>query len=258
MAHSVYEPFQNMKIWDICGHLLLVSSIFIKSSSYESIFKNLFSELGRIMWFSKKRQKATQLWKCTLWPNHLTYQKVSVERQKSISFIWYPGILIWSACLVTVPSWKSWTTSGDGKKWVIRQYLLAYPCLVPVSIHSFMILGQEGQYCSSLGLLPRPHWDCQATCWPHVRSWPHQPGWVDPFASCMWRGMAWDRVFLAKQKCQLPSFNCWYAHIQNAILYHCGKQRGKTGKTRFYNYQPQPKYSWALGKIEGKGKLVKT
>ena len=32
----------------------------------------------------------------------------------------------------------------------------------------------------------------------------------------------------------------------------------QTSKTRFYNYQPQPKYSWALSKIEGKGKFVKT
>ena len=29
-------------------------------------------------------------------------------------------------------------------------------------------------------------------------------------------------------------------------------------KPGFTNYQPQPKYSWALSKIEGKGKLVKT
>ena len=28
-------------------------------------------------------------------------------------------------------------------------------------------------------------------------------------------------------------------------------------KPGFTNYQPQPKYSWALSKIEGKGKLVK-
>ena len=34
--------------------------------------------------------------------------------------------------------------------------------------------------------------------------------------------------------------------------------QGITSKTRFYNYQPQPKYSWALSKIEGKGKLGKT
>ena len=32
----------------------------------------------------------------------------------------------------------------------------------------------------------------------------------------------------------------------------------KQVKPGFTNYQPQPKYSWALSKIEGKGKLGKT
>ena len=31
----------------------------------------------------------------------------------------------------------------------------------------------------------------------------------------------------------------------------------KQVKPGFTNYQPQPKYSWALSKIEGKGKLGK-
>ena len=44
MAHSFYELFQDMKIWDICGHLQLVSSIFIKLSSNESILKKSFQK----------------------------------------------------------------------------------------------------------------------------------------------------------------------------------------------------------------------
>jgi len=36
--------FQDMKIWDICGHLQLVSSIFIKLSSNESILKKSFQK----------------------------------------------------------------------------------------------------------------------------------------------------------------------------------------------------------------------
>ena len=34
--------FMYMKIWDICGYLQLVSCIFIKQSSNESILKNMF------------------------------------------------------------------------------------------------------------------------------------------------------------------------------------------------------------------------
>ena len=44
IAHSFYELFQDMKIWDICGHLQLVSSIFIKLSLNESILKKSFQK----------------------------------------------------------------------------------------------------------------------------------------------------------------------------------------------------------------------
>ena len=37
MTKSFYELFQVLNILDICGHLQLVSSIFIKSSLNESI-----------------------------------------------------------------------------------------------------------------------------------------------------------------------------------------------------------------------------
>ena len=37
-----------------------------------------------------------------------------------------------------------------------------------------------------------------------------------------------------------------------------GHEMVKQVKPGFTNYQPQPKYSWALSKIEGKGKLGKT
>ena len=53
--------FQNIKICDICCHLQLVSSIFIKSSSNESILKkikNLFSEQKNAIF---RKKKPTQL-----------------------------------------------------------------------------------------------------------------------------------------------------------------------------------------------------
>ena len=37
-----------------------------------------------------------------------------------------------------------------------------------------------------------------------------------------------------------------------------GLTQKKQVKPGFTNYQPQPKYSWVLSKIEGKGKSVKT
>ena len=42
VAKYFYVLFQEMKIWDICGHLQLVSSIFITLSSNESILKKSF------------------------------------------------------------------------------------------------------------------------------------------------------------------------------------------------------------------------
>ena len=95
---------------------------------WKKVFKNLFSELGRKMWFSEKRQKLLNF-DNALWPNHLTYSKPKgiCGKTKSISFFWHSGILNWPTCWVTVTLWKSWPTSGDGKKWVIRPYPLACP-----------------------------------------------------------------------------------------------------------------------------------
>ena len=67
MTHSFYEIFQDMKIWDICGHLQLVSSIFIKSSSNESILKNSF-----------------QIFVFGAWLKKLIFQKTSKSIPKSI------------------------------------------------------------------------------------------------------------------------------------------------------------------------------
>ena len=59
-----------MKIWDICGHLQLVSSIFIKSSSNESILKKSFQKF--VFWavqknvIFRKTSKTTQLWQCAV------------------------------------------------------------------------------------------------------------------------------------------------------------------------------------------------
>ena len=44
MAEQFYELFQDMKIWDSCNHLQLVSCIFIKSSLNESILKISFQK----------------------------------------------------------------------------------------------------------------------------------------------------------------------------------------------------------------------
>ena len=115
-----------MKIWYVCGHLQLVSSIFIKQPSNESILKKVlkqfFLDLGRNMWFSKIRQKLLKL-------NHLTYIKPKGiwGKTKVITFIWHPRILNFPTCWVTVTLWKSWPTLGDGTKWLIRPYLLACP-----------------------------------------------------------------------------------------------------------------------------------
>ena len=97
---------------------------------WKKVFKNLFLELGRKMWFSEKRQKLLNF-DNALWPNHLTYSKpIGIcGKTKSISFIWHSGILNWPTCWVTVTLWKSWPTLGNGKKWVIRPYPLACPCL---------------------------------------------------------------------------------------------------------------------------------
>ena len=48
----------------------------------------------------------------------------------------------------------------------------------------------------------------------------------------------------------------WHAsHILVGIKHILKEKQVKPG---FTNYQPQPNYSWALSKIEGKGKLGKT
>ena len=102
---------------------------------WKKVFKNLFSELGRKMRFSKKPQKLLNF-DNALWPNHLAYSKPKGTCGKTMSisfhhFIWHPGISNWPTCWVTVTFRKSWPTSGNGKKWVIRPYPLACPCLAP-------------------------------------------------------------------------------------------------------------------------------
>ena len=98
---------------------------------WKKVFKNLFLELGRKMWFSEKRQKLLYFDKA-LWPNHLTYSKLLGISGKtmSISFIWYPGIWNLSSHWVTVALWKWWPLKGSGRKWVIRPYPLACPCYI--------------------------------------------------------------------------------------------------------------------------------
>ena len=97
---------------------------------WKKVFKNLFLELGRKMWFSEKRQKLLYFDKA-LWPNHLTYSKpLGISgKTMSISFIWYPGIWNLSSHWVTVALWKWWPLKGSGRKWVIRPYPLACPCM---------------------------------------------------------------------------------------------------------------------------------
>ena len=41
MAEYIFELFQDMKIWDICGHLKLGLCIFIQSSWNKSILKKV-------------------------------------------------------------------------------------------------------------------------------------------------------------------------------------------------------------------------
>ena len=103
---------------------------------WKKVFKNLFLELGRKMWFSEKRQKLLYFDKA-LWPNHLTYSKLLGISGKtmSISFIWYPGIWNLSSHWVTVALWKWWPLKGSGRKWVIRPYPLACPCPTRHGLH---------------------------------------------------------------------------------------------------------------------------
>ena len=44
-------------------------------------------------------------------------------------------------------------------------------------------------------------------------------------------------------------------NLANETRYNTDVFDRKQVKPGFTNYQPQPKYSWALSKIEGKGKL---
>ena len=98
---------------------------------WKKVFKNLFLELGRKMWFSEKRQKLLYFDKA-LWPNHLTYSKpLGISgKTMSISFIWYPGIWNLSSHWVTVALWKWWPSKGSGRKWVIGPCYLARPWLM--------------------------------------------------------------------------------------------------------------------------------
>ena len=105
-----------------------LSNCLLMRAFWKKVFKNLFLELGRKMWFSEKRQKLLYFDKA-LWPNHLTYSKpLGISgKTMSISFIWYPGIWNLSSHWVTVALWKWWPLKGSGRKWVIRPYPLACP-----------------------------------------------------------------------------------------------------------------------------------
>ena len=111
-----------------------LSNCLLMRAFWKKVFKNLFLELGRKMWFSEKRQKLLYFDKA-LWPNHLTYSKpLGISgKTMSISFIWYPGIWNLSSHWVTVALWKWWPLKGSGRKWVIRPYPLACPWMVPYS-----------------------------------------------------------------------------------------------------------------------------
>ena len=106
-----------------------LSNCLLMRAFWKKVFKNLFLELGRKMWFSEKRQKLLYFDKA-LWPNHLTYSKpLGISgKTMSISFIWYPGIWNLSSHWVTVALWKRWPLKGSGRKWVIRPYPPACPC----------------------------------------------------------------------------------------------------------------------------------
>ena len=99
-----------------------LSNCLLMRAFWKKVFKNLFLELGRKMWFAKKSKKLLNF-DNALWPNHLTYSKPKGTCGKTTSkaFIWYPGILIWSTCWVTVTLQKSWTTSAMAKnEWYVH------------------------------------------------------------------------------------------------------------------------------------------
>ena len=125
-----FSGYENLGFVAICSwfHPFLSNCLRMRAF-WKKVFKNLFLELGRKMWFSEKRQKLLYFDKA-LWPNHLTYSKpLGISgKTMSISFIWYPGIWNLSSHWVTVALWKWWPLKGSGRKWVIRPYPLACPC----------------------------------------------------------------------------------------------------------------------------------
>ena len=84
-----------------------LSDCLLMRAFWKKVFKKLFLELGRKLWFSEKCQKLLNF-NNGLWPNHLTYSKPKgiCGKTKSISFIWLLGILNWPSCWVTVTLWK--------------------------------------------------------------------------------------------------------------------------------------------------------
>ena len=98
------------------------------------------------------------------------------------------GILNWPTCWVTVTLWKSWPTSGNGKKWVICPYLLACPCRdisngglslsdhhwcgAPVTHCAFLVqifLDFWSSKSPGVGVIPAEFGDINAFVWTHRR-----------------------------------------------------------------------------------------
>ena len=89
---------------------------------WKKVFKNLFLELGRKMWFSKKHQKLLYFDKA-LWPNHLTYSKpLSISgKTMSISFIHFVGLRISDHPFETC--WYCWRYR---EPWIPLEWLLEW------------------------------------------------------------------------------------------------------------------------------------
>ena len=103
--------FHIMKIWNIGGHLQLVSCLYVNWSPNESALKKVAKKLIFSAWdllpFSEKRQKPPNFEQVPL-PNHWTYNVLWGIFGKTISrsFIWYPRKWCMSNGLAVNKSWK--------------------------------------------------------------------------------------------------------------------------------------------------------
>ena len=126
---SAYENLGYLWLFPV-GFKNFHQIVFKWEQFEKKVFKNLFSARCEKFSFSEKCQKVLDF-DNALWPNHSTHNKAKgiYGKMISISFIWHPRVWNMPTGWVTMAQGKSWPHVGRGKKWVIRPYPLACPCL---------------------------------------------------------------------------------------------------------------------------------